>query len=124
MSTVKNQKTILVIEDDQEILLTVKEFLELEGYNAQTAMNGFEALELLKTGAIPNLILLDMKMPIMNGWQFALEFLDKHDHCAPIVVMTAAADSEQRAKEISAIGWIGKPFDLNQLLELIKKHER
>ena len=122
VTTTSNQKTILVIEDDKTILFTVKEFLKMEGYDVQTAENGFAALELLKTGVIPNLILLDMKMPIMNGWQFASEFLAKYDHKTPIVVMTAAADAEQRAKDINANGWVSKPFDFDHFLKMIKKY--
>ena len=99
-------------------------FLELEGYKVLTAQNGFEAMNILKTSVIPNLVLLDMKMPIMNGWEFAIEFLDKHNHNAPIVVMTAAGDAEQRANDIHAIGWLAKPFDLDVLLATVKKHER
>ena len=117
-------KKIFVIEDDQDILYAVKIFLESEGYIVYTAENGFEAMEALKKSGVPHLILLDMKMPIMNGWEFAIEFLDKHDHLSPIVVMTAAADAEQRAKDISAIGWIEKPFKLDALLKKIKMHER
>jgi len=124
MNTNIKQKLIMIIEDDIEILSTVKLFLEFEGYKVVTAPNGFEAMNILKTSGIPNLILLDMKMPIMNGWEFAIEFLDKHDHNAPIVVMTAAADAEQRAKDIHAIGWVAKPFDLDVLLAKVKKHER
>lgn len=117
-------KSILVVEDDHDILFTLKAFLECEGYTVQTAENGLDALELLKTGYMPHLILLDMKMPILNGWQFAIEFLNRHDHLAPIVVMTAAADAEQRAKDVNAIGWIGKPFDLSELAQKIKAYER
>lgn len=118
------QKKILVIEDDKDILYAIKIFLESEGYMVYIAENGFEAMEILKKSGVPHLILLDMKMPIMNGWEFAIEFLDKHDHLAPIVVMTAAADAEKRAKDISAIGWIEKPFKLEALLKKIKMHER
>lgn len=124
MMNSKNQKIVLVVEDDADILLTVKAFLELEGYSVRTASNGFEALELLKSSLMPSLILLDMKMPVMNGWQFAAEFLNQHDHKAPIVVMTAAADAQQRAKDIDAQGWIGKPFDLNDLLLRVKQCQR
>jgi len=81
-------------------------------------------MKILDTSGMPHLILLDMKMPIMNGWQFAIEYLDKHDHESPIVVMTAAADAEQRANDIHAIGWIAKPFDLDMLLGKVKKYER
>jgi urea transport system substrate-binding protein len=117
-------KTILVVEDDKDIQFTVKSFLELEGYHVQTAGNGLEALDLLKTGIIPHLILLDMKMPTMNGWQFAVEFLNRHDHMAPIVVMTAAADAQQRARDVNAIGCVGKPFDLNILIQKVKMYEK
>lgn len=123
-STNLTSKTIMVIEDDTEILLTLKLFLESEGYTVITAENGFEAMQLLANVTTPNLILLDMKMPIMNGWQFALEFLDKHDHMSPIVVMTAASDAEQRARDIHAIGWLAKPFDLDMLLEKVQEYER
>ena len=118
------KKIILIIEDEKDILLTLKDFLESEDYHVLIAENGFEAMQLLKTSGIPDLILLDMKMPVMNGWEFAIEFLDKHDHLSPIVVMTAAANAEQRAKDISAVGWVEKPFDLDVLLKTIKKYEK
>jgi CheY-like chemotaxis protein len=86
------------------------------------AENGIIALELLKKQGLPDLILLDMIMPEMNGWQFANEFAAKYDHLCPIIVMTAAADAQQRAKDINASGWIEKPFDLNKLLLVIKQH--
>jgi len=124
MNTNIKQKLIMIIEDDIEILSTVKLFLEFEGYKVVTAPNGFEAMNILKSSELPNLILLDMKMPIMNGWEFAIEFLDKHDHKAPIVVMTAASDAEQRARDIHAIGWLSKPFDFNELLKKVKKYEK
>jgi len=117
-------KKILIIEDDEDILFTLKAFLETENYQVSTAENGASALELIKTDGVPNLILLDMKMPIMNGWEFAIEFVNKFDHLSPIVVMTAAEDAQKRARDISAIGWVGKPFDLNDLLKKIKTHIR
>jgi CheY-like chemotaxis protein len=124
MSDDQKKKSILIIEDDEDILLALKTFLEVEGYFVKTAENGFEAMELLKDGVMPNLILLDMKMPVMNGWQFAIEFLAKHDHLSPIVVMTAAADASQRAQDINAIGWVAKPFELDDLLKVVRKYER
>ncbi len=115
-----NLKKILVIEDEKDIVLTLREFLEAEGYEVQAAANGQEALEILKSLGIPNLILLDMRMPVMNGWEFAAEFLSRYDHLAPILVMTAAADARQRAQEIHATSWVGKPFELDALLTKIK----
>lgn len=112
----------MIVEDEKEILLTLKEFLESEDYNVLAAENGFKALELLEKSPMPNLILLDMKMPIMNGWQFASEFLVKHDHSSPIIVITAAADAQQRAEDIKATDWVEKPFNLDVLLKKIKQH--
>jgi CheY-like chemotaxis protein len=124
MNTEHAKKSILIVEDDPDILMALKAFLEVEDYTVRTAENGFEAMKLLSDGKMPNLILLDMKMPVMNGWQFAIEFLAKHDHLSPIVVMTAAADASLRANDINAIGWVAKPFDLDELLKVVKKYER
>ncbi|MFA6238046.1 MAG: response regulator [Bacteriovorax sp.] len=115
-------KKILIVEDDQDILFALSSLLEDEGYTVQTAENGLVALELLKKSGLPQLILLDMIMPVMTGWQFALEFNAMYDHQCPIIVMTAAADAEQRAKDIGAAGWIGKPFALDKLFKMINEN--
>src|SRR5690349_14205225 len=67
-------KTILIVEDEDSISMTLSIFLEGEGYQTLLAENGLVALELIQKHGLPDLILLDMKMPIMNGWQFAVEF--------------------------------------------------
>ena len=120
--TISKLKTILIVEDDEDILFSLQILLEDEGYKAHVAGNGLVALELIKKYGVPDLILLDMMMPVMNGWQFSLEFKALYVHLCPIIVMTAAADAEQRAKDIGAIGWLGKPFNFNKLLAVIKKH--
>lgn len=120
--TILPEQTILVVEDDEGTSFGLSHFLETEGYNVLLAENGAVALEILKKHSLPQLILLDMMMPVMNGWQFASEFAAKFDHRVPIVVMTAAADAEQRAIDIQASAWIEKPFDLDKLLGLIKEH--
>lgn len=113
-------KTILVLEDEQDILQTLSALLKSEGYKVETAQNGQEALDFLKKSPMPDLILLDMKMPVMNGWAFTDEFYRLYDHRAPLFVMTAAADAEVRAKEVKASNSIGKPFDIDELLNKIK----
>lgn len=124
--TSQNQplKTILIIEDDLDVQAGIKLFLEFEDYKVLTANNGFDAMELLKSCDMPNLILLDMKMPVMDGWQFAAAFLAKYKNGSPIIVMTAAPDAEVRAQDINATDWIPKPFNLDIMLEKIKKYER
>lgn len=119
-----NSKTILIVEDERDIRFTLKDFLELEGYDVLMAENGSVAMDILADSVSPCLILLDMKMPVMNGWSFAEHFTEKYDHSTPIVVMTAAADAEQRAKDINAAGWVEKPFNLEMLIKKIKLYEK
>jgi CheY-like chemotaxis protein len=68
---------------------------------------------------MPNVILLDLKMPVMNGWQFVLEFRARFDDRARIVVMSAADHVSERAREIAAEGWLAKPFRREQLIEAV-----
>jgi CheY-like chemotaxis protein len=120
--TISKSKTIFVIEDDPGISFVLSELLKGEGFKVQVAENGVVALELLQKYGVPSLILLDMIMPKMNGWEFAKEFTEKYDHLCPIIAMTAAADAKQRAKDINAVDLIEKPFDFDQFLATIKKH--
>ena len=120
--TILKSKTIFVVEDDPEISFVLSELLEAEGFKVQVAENGVVALELVQKYGVPNLILLDMIMPKMNGWEFAKEFAANYDHLCPIIAMTAAADAKQRAKDINAADLIEKPFDFDKFLETIKKH--
>lgn len=118
----KMNKKILIVEDDQDILFALSILLEDEGYTVQGAANGLIALESLRNHALPDLILLDMIMPVMNGWQFASEFRALYDHQCPIIVMTASVDAQQRACDVGAVGWIAKPFVIERLFELISDH--
>jgi CheY-like chemotaxis protein len=85
------------------------------------AANGKEALKRIASQT-PCLILLDMKMPVMDGWAFAHAYRESPGPHAPIVVMTAAHDSHKRAAEIAADDVIAKPFDVNHLLDLVRKY--
>ncbi len=117
-------KTVLIVEDDPNIRFALQALLEGEGYRVFQAENGSVALQFLEREGPLNVILLDMVMPEMDGWQFAREFSARYGTQAPLVVMTAAADAEQRAREVGAMGWIAKPFALGDLLALIRKHEK
>ena len=112
---------ILIVEDDEVISQTLEFVLVEEGYAVALAANGKEALARVE-GQPPRLILLDMKMPIMDGWAFAAAYRERPGPHAPIVVMTAARDSRSRAAEIGADGFIAKPFDLDALLALVRRH--
>lgn len=118
----KNQdkKTILVVDDQVDLLDLIKEELEEKGYRVLTASDGEKAMNTIVTEGIPNLILLDMKMPVMDGWTFAHRFTDLYGRACPIVIMTAADDSSTRAMEIGADSYLGKPFNLNDLENTVK----
>jgi DNA-binding response OmpR family regulator len=115
-------RPILVVDDDPEILAMLRDFLESEGLAVRTASNGEEALDALGQ-MTPSLILLDMRMPVLDGWGFAKEFRERH-HTYPIVVMTAAESARRWAEEIGATGYIAKPFDVNELLQTIERHRQ
>ncbi|MGE3856107.1 MAG: response regulator [Dehalococcoidia bacterium] len=110
---------ILVVDDERTIRELVCEVLADEGYEVIGASNGAEALSALEQNAPFSLVVLDMWMPVMNGWQFAAEIAER-GISVPIVVMTAAREARHRAEEIGAIGYIGKPFDVDQFIESVE----
>jgi CheY-like chemotaxis protein len=110
---------ILVIDDDPSILSTVAEILESEDYPVETATNGAEGLAVLEHSQ-PWLVLLDMRMPVLDGWGFARAVAER-GYSLPIVVMTAAHDTRRWAEEIGATGYLAKPFDLIELLAAVSR---
>ncbi len=110
---------ILVIDDDPSILALVSALLRSAGYDVTSTPDAVEGLRLLLADA-PDLVVLDMRMPVMNGWQFSQE-LRTRGLSVPIVVMTAAQDARAWAAEIGAIGYVGKPFDIDRLLEEVAR---
>lgn len=110
---------ILVVDDDPSILATVSEILDLEGYPVQTAVNGAEALRVVERMP-PSLVLLDMRMPVMDGWDFAGALRQRGLH-PPILVMTAAQNAARWAAEIGAAGYVAKPFELDDLLTAVER---
>jgi urea transport system substrate-binding protein len=112
--------TVLVIEDDSALRALLIILLERAGYSAKAASNGREGLERVEKG-MPDLILLDMRMPVMSGSEFAAAYQERYagERQAPIVVMTAAEHAASRAREIGAQGFLAKPFMNNELLRVI-----
>lgn len=112
---------ILIVDDDAAIREAMVDFLELEGFSLRVAKNGREALDLLRDGLRPRLILLDLMMPVMTGWDFARELVaDPALPRLPICVMTAARTSKPVAGEVVAV--IPKPLPLERLLEVIRRY--
>ncbi len=110
---------VLVVDDEADIRATVTEMLEIEGYDVDEAANGADALHAIEVHA-PDLILLDMRMPILDGWGFASE-LRRRGHRTPIVVMTAARDAARWASEIAAAAFVAKPFGFDDLITAVEQ---
>lgn len=114
---------ILVVEDEPAILDLVGQVLDEEGYNVTRAANGAVALEAIATGAAFDLAVLDMWMPVINGWQFAAALAERGLHM-PLLVMTAAKDASAYASAVGAVGFIGKPFSIDQLVLAVRNAAR
>jgi CheY-like chemotaxis protein len=110
---------VLVVDDDIDLLELVGEALSRRGYRVAQARDGEEALRRVAQ-AEPQLILLDMRMPVMDGWAFARALRERYGRRIPIVVMTAAEDSLLRAAEVGANADLGKPFELSRLYEVVE----
>ena len=110
---------ILVVDDDPVIRRTVAEMLDLEEYAVTTAPDGAQALLTVERER-PGLVLLDMRMPVLDGWGFA-RALQERNITIPIVAMTAAQDAARWAAEIGAAGYLAKPFDMLDLLAAVER---
>jgi CheY-like chemotaxis protein len=111
---------VLLVEDDDDLREVEAALLTQAGFRVVEARNGQEALS-LADDEMPRLILLDMRMPVMDGWAFSREFHARHRNPPPIVVVSAAADAQQWAHEIGAAGAVGKPFDARELLGMAER---
>jgi two-component system chemotaxis response regulator CheY len=109
---------ILVVDDDESIRAVVQELLISEGYEVRVAPHGLVALRLIEETP-PDLILLDLLMPIMDGREFAQAYRALPGPHAPIILLTATFDSEASALLMSADGYLDKPFLVEELLELL-----
>lgn len=119
----KMRERILVVDDDPQIREFVSWTLQEEGYNVTTAANGALALDLIKQ-TTPDLILLDMRMPVMDGWAFAAAYRQLGVAPSPIIVLTAATDAAVFASQIKADDYLPKPFDLNDLIDKVEYYTR
>jgi CheY-like chemotaxis protein len=122
--TAEAQKRILIIEDDAPIRDSICELLEDEGYLVEAAANGQEALDMLRSlPAAPDLILLDLMMPVKDGFQFREE--QRQDPALadiPIVIMSADGNVQRKVKQVGALSYLKKPVDIDAVLEAVKRH--
>jgi CheY-like chemotaxis protein len=114
--------TIIIVEDDEAIRFTVQQVLEMEGYRVAAFANGKEALEGLSQVDGPCLILLDLMMPVMDGWQFLEARRHNRDAIAAIPVVVVSAWADQARNEESVAGFVKKPVDVEVLLRMVTNY--
>ncbi|WAS96843.1 response regulator [Nannocystis punicea] len=111
---------VLVVEDDRDIRETMGLVLEGEGYEVVTAPNGREALQLLQSGLRPCLVLLDLMMPVMSGWELREQMLrDPSMAAIPTIVITGDTRASQRTAQLRAAACFAKPFEISDLLAAV-----
>lgn len=112
---------VLIVDDDESTVDFVSETLSDHGYQVLTALHGGEALAVIGKQP-PDLILLDMRTPVVDGWEFVRAYRQMPGPHAPIVVMTAGRNAPGTAAEINAVAYLDKPFALESLLTLVERH--
>jgi len=112
--------TILVIDDEMDMVELIETSLVPEGYRVFSASNGQEGLEKL-SATRPDLIILDINMPTMNGITFCHEMHQKHGFSIPVLIISARPHSEHLIQELQVDGFLDKPFAIDNLLFNIKQ---
>ncbi len=112
---------VLVVEDDPDILSSLVEVIREEGFEVRSAANGYQALEQLSSGPI-DLVLLDLMMPVMDGWRFLREARARNaDFHAPVVVLSAVRDPGGEAERLGVTRWLRKPFELEEVVRIARE---
>lgn len=114
------QRPILVVDDDAETLEAERQILTERGYRVVVARDGAEAMRAIDQGPPPQVIVLDIQMPGIDGPAFARSLRQQLRH-VPLVVLTAARDPKHEADRCNAEAYLAKPFDAARLVELVKR---
>jgi CheY-like chemotaxis protein len=116
-----SQYPVLIVEDDADLREMMAQLLALEGYRAKTVANGQEALDYLKQEGVPELILLDLMMPVMDGWEFRRRLAEDPALASLPVVVLSALD-QARAADVDGVAFLKKPLDFDRLVELVRRY--
>ena len=116
------RQLIMIIDDDEDIRSGLSDLLEGEGYRVVAVSDGKDALARLSSEGLPDLILLDLMMPVTDGWRFRAEQLVNPALASiPVIVVTAVASPEQKVG-FGGVAVVTKPFDERTLLAAVRKH--
>ncbi len=115
------QRRVLVVDDDPDIRALLVSLLSEDGYDARSARDGRDALEVLDTWTA-DVVVLDLMMPVMDGWTFAERMRERWN--IPIVVLSAATDVKRHGSRLGAADVMPKPFDIETLLPCIARVAR
>jgi|SRR5579871_744284 len=120
-SAVVGHCPVLIVEDDADLREMMAQLLAMEGFKSATVANGREALEYLHNGAEkPEVILLDLMMPVMDGWEFR-RHQQEDPALADVPVIVLSALDATRAAGVSAQAFLKKPLDFDRLIELVRR---
>lgn len=115
-----HQRRVLIVDDDDELADVLRQALRESGYSVATVRHGAAALDLL--GHIhPDLILLDLTMPMMDGWSFVAQYRRSGKEVARIVLLTSHPNAREISLNLGVDGYVGKPFGLTQLLGTLRQ---
>jgi CheY-like chemotaxis protein len=114
------RRSLLVVDDDFALTSQLTELFRHEGYLVTTAADGLDAARFLMAGEHPDLLLLDMHLEGIDGWELAAELRAMGQHI-PILVITGDANPRRCAQEIGAEAYLAKPFDLVHLLGIVER---
>jgi CheY-like chemotaxis protein len=123
MSSTQSQCPVLIVEDDEDLRDMMAQMLTIEGFAATAVANGREALDYLRQAIKPHVILLDLMMPVMDGWEFRRR-QQADPELAPVPVIVLSALDPSRAAPVDATAFLKKPLDFDRLLELVRDHCR
>ena len=113
--------SVLIVEDDADLQDMMVQIIGLEGFNARAAANGREALAYLRAHQPPNVILLDLMMPVMDGWQFRRE-QQRDAELAKVPIVVLSAFDQIHAGDFAMNTFLKKPIDFDRLLKLVRQY--
>jgi CheY-like chemotaxis protein len=119
-ATSASRPRVLIIDDDDSVCEVLREALTGEGFAVATVPHGAAALELVKHHT-PAVIILDLRMPIMDGWSFAEQYRRQAKPPASLILLSAMRDIEESARRIGAASFIQKPFELTDVVAKIER---